>query len=123
MKIVIVGLGYVGLSNAVLLAKQNEVIGVDILKDRIESLNARKSHIVDKEISDSLSNSELNIKATSNLEESIKDTDYVIVSTPTNYDEETKYFDTSSVESVIEAVILNQPNFRCYTIYYSCRIC
>ena len=110
MKIVIVGLGYVGLSNAVLLAKQNEVIGVDILKDRIESLNARKSHIVDKEISDSLSNPELNIKATSNLEESIKDTDYVIVSTPTNYDEETNYFDTSSVESVIEAVILNQPN-------------
>lgn len=109
MKIVVVGLGYVGLSNAVLLAQHNEVIGVDISKDRVHKLNVRQSPIVDPELSQYLAKKDLNLCASTDLVGSVEGADYVIVSTPTNYDEETNFFDTSSVLAVIEQVIKSEP--------------
>ena len=109
-KIIVVGLGYVGLSNAVLLAQNNEVIGVDICEERVAMLNARKCPIEDKELREYLSHVDLDFKASSNLEGSVKNADYIIISTPTNYDEETNYFDTSSVETVISKVISQETN-------------
>ena len=109
MKIVVVGLGYVGLSNAVLLAQHNEVIGVDISEDRVHKLNARQSPIVDAEISQYLAEKDLTLFASMDLAGSVEGADYVIVSTPTNYDEQTNFFDTSSVEAVIEKVIKSEP--------------
>ena len=105
-----VGLGYVGLSNAVLLAQHNEVIGVDISKDRVNCVNARKSPIMDAELSKYLAETDLNFSASTDLESSISSADYVIVSTPTNYDEKTGFFDTSSVESVISVVTSHAPD-------------
>ncbi|XAT58188.1 nucleotide sugar dehydrogenase [Rhodobacteraceae bacterium IMCC1335] len=110
MKIVIVGLGYVGLSNAVLLAQQNEVIGVDIAQERVDALNARKSPIIDAELSEYLTRKDLNISASTDLNVSVRGAHYVIVSTPTNYDENKNFFDTSSVEQVIAQVIATEPN-------------
>ena len=109
-KIVVVGLGYVGLSNAVLLAQHNEVIGVDISQQRVDALNARKSPIVDVELSDYLAKKDLNLTASTDLAASLRGADYVIVSTPTNYDEKTNFFDTSSVEAVIAQVIECEPS-------------
>ena len=109
MKIVVVGRGYVGLSNAVLLAQHNEVIGVDVSLERINELNERRSTIIDTELSEYLYEKKLNLSASSDLETSVMGAKYVIVSTPTNYDEKTNYFDTSSVESVIEKVIKSEP--------------
>ena len=110
MKIVVVGLGYVGLSNAVLLAQHNEVIGVDISQDRVDALNARKSPFIDAELSKYLVEEDLNLTASTDLKASLNGADYVIVSTPTNYDEKTNFFDTSSVEAVITQVILSEPS-------------
>ena len=110
MKIVVVGLGYVGLSNAVLLAQHNEVIGVDISQERVDALNARKSPIIDPELSHYLAEKDLSLSTSTDLKASITEADYVIVSTPTNYDEKTNFFDTSSVEAVIEHVIEIEPN-------------
>jgi len=109
MKVVVVGLGYVGLSNAVLLAQHNEVIGVDISQERVDALNARKSPIIDAELSEYLTEKDLNLSASSDLKASLTGADYVIVSTPTNYDETTNSFDTSSVEVVIAEVIESEP--------------
>ena len=109
-KIVIVGLGYVGLSNAVLLAQHNEVIGVDISQERVDALNARQSPITDTELSEYLAEKDLNLTASTDLSASVKNADYVIVATQTNYDEKTNCFDTSSVEAVIAQVIGNEPN-------------
>ena len=109
MKIVIVGLGYVGLSNAVLLAQHNEVIGVDISRERVDALNTRESPIIDPELSEYLKKKQLNLIASDDLRVSVFGADYVIVSTPTNYDEKTNYFDTSSVEAVISDVIRYEP--------------
>ena len=91
MKIVVVGLGYVGLSNAVLLAQHNEVVGVDISQERVDALNARKSHIIDAELSAYLAERNLNLSASTDLQASVNGADYVIVSTPTNYDEQTNF--------------------------------
>lgn len=110
MKIVVVGLGYVGLSNAVLLAQRNEVIGVDISQKRVDALNARKSPIIDAELSEYLTEKDLNLYASTDLIGSVQGADYVIASTPTNYDEKTNFFDTSSVEEVISKVIEHEPN-------------
>ena len=110
MKIVVVGLGYVGLSNAVLLAQHNEVIGVDISQERVDALNARKSPIIDAELSEYLADKDLNLSARTDLTTSLYRADYVIVSTPTNYDEKTNFFDTSSVEAVIAQVIESEPS-------------
>lgn len=109
MKIVVVGLGYVGLSNAVLLARYYEVIGVDISQERVDNLNARQSPIVDKEISEYLTCETLKFSASTELDSSVKDANYVIICTPTNYDQEKQYFDTSSVETVISQVIEAEP--------------
>ena len=109
MKVVVVGLGYVGLSNAVLLAQHNEVIGVDISQERVDALNARKSPIIDAELSEYLTEKDLNLSASTDLKASLTGADYVIVSTPTNYDETTNFFDTSSVEMVIAQVIESEP--------------
>jgi len=109
-KIVIVGLGYVGLANAVLLAQHNQVIGIDISKQRVDSVNARKSPIIDKEISNYLATKKLDLKATTDLKSSINNTKYVIICTPTNYDETSNFFDISSVETVIKQVLEISPN-------------
>ncbi len=105
MKIGVAGLGYVGLSNAVLLSQHNEVYAYDINKNIVEMLQNKKSHIKDAEIEDYLANKELNLHVTNSTDEAYKDADYVIVATPTNYDPDKNYFDTSSVESVIEAIL------------------
>ena len=109
MKIVVVGLGYVGLSNAVLLAQHNEVIGVDISEERVDALNSRKSPIIDEELSKYLFEKDLNLSASTDLKASLTGADYVIVSTPTNYDEQTNFFDTSSVEGVISQALESEP--------------
>ncbi len=109
-KIVVVGLGYVGLSNAVLLAQHNEVIGVDISQERVDALNARHSPIIDAELNEYLTKKDLNLFASTDLNTSIEGADYIIVSTPTNYDEKTNFFDTSTVEAVISQVIEVAPN-------------
>ena len=91
MKIVVVGLGYVGLSNAVLLAQHNNVIGVDISQERVDALNARKSPIIDADLSKYLAEKDLNLSASTDLEASVIGANYVIVSTPTDYDETTNF--------------------------------
>lgn len=109
MKIVVIGLGYVGLANSVLLAQHNEVIGVDILQERIDAINARRSPINDTDLSEYLAEKNLNLSATTNLRNAVVGADYVIVSTPTNYDDKTNFFDMSSVEEVIAQVIETEP--------------
>ena len=110
MKIVVVGLGYVGMSNAVLLAQHNEVIGVDVSQERVDTLNTRKSPIIDAQLGKYLAEKDLNISASIDLKASVTGADYVIVSTPTSYDEKTNSFDTSSVEEVIANVIESEPS-------------
>lgn len=104
MKIAVAGTGYVGLSNAVLLAQHNEVVAIDLLSEKVEKINAKKSPIEDKEISHFLVEKELNLIATQNPQEAYLDADYVVVATPTDYDVKTDYFNTSSVEAVIAQV-------------------
>lgn len=105
MKIAIAGIGYVGLSNAILLAQKNEVIAVDIIQEKVDIINNKKSPIVDSEIEEYLSSKELNLIATTDLHKAYKDADYVIISTPTDYDPEKNYFNTRSVEAVIANVL------------------
>lgn len=109
MIISIVGVGYVGLSNAVILSQHNKVFAVDIVPEKVELINSKKSPIADKEIEEYLAEKELNLTATTDAENAYKQSDFIIISTPTNYDEEMNYFDTSSVESVIEKVIEVNP--------------
>ena len=110
MKIAIAGTGYVGLSNAIILAQHNEVYALDIIPEKVEMINNKKSPIVDKEIEDYLANVPLNLTATTDDVEAYTGADYIVIATPTNYDEELNYFDTSSVESVIERVLQIDPD-------------
>ena len=109
MKIAIAGTGYVGLSNAVILAQHNEVYALDIVKEKVDMINNRKSPIVDREIEEYLAEKPLNLTATTDDVEAYTDAEYVVIATPTNYDTEQNYFDTSSVESVIERVLAVNP--------------
>lgn len=109
-KIAVAGTGYVGLSNAVLLSQHNEVTAVDIIPEKVEMINQRKSPIVDRELEEYLAKLELNLKATTDGPAAYRDADFVIISTPTNYDPVRNYFDTSSVEAVIKLVMQANPN-------------
>lgn len=110
MKITIAGTGYVGLSNAVLLAQSNEVIALDIIQDKVDMINNKKSPIIDAEIEEYLATKELNLKATTDNYVAFKDAEYVIISTPTNYDPEKNYFNTRTVEAVIANVLSINPD-------------
>ncbi|QHQ60701.1 nucleotide sugar dehydrogenase [Anaerocolumna sedimenticola] len=110
MKITIAGTGYVGLSNAVLLAQKNEVVALDIIQEKVDLINNRKSPIIDKEIEGYLIEKDLNLIATTDTYKAYKDAEYVIISTPTNYDPEKNYFNTRTVEAVIANVLSINPD-------------
>lgn len=110
MKIAVAGTGYVGLSNAVLLAQHHEVVAVDIIQEKVDLINEKKSPIVDKEIEEFLATKELNLVATTNPVEAYTGAEFVIIATPTDYDTETNYFNTRSVEAVIDNVLSINPN-------------
>lgn len=109
MKIAVAGTGYVGLSNGVLLAQHNEVVALDIISEKVNLLNSGKSPIVDEDISDYLANKNINFRATLDEEDAFVNAKYIIISTPTNYDPEKNFFDTTSVESIIEKVVAINP--------------
>lgn len=110
MKITVAGIGYVGLANAILLAQHNEVIAMDIIKEKVDLVNAKKSPIIDIEIESYLKEKTLNLVATTDNYEAYKDADYVIIATPTNYDPDKNYFNTRTVEAVIANVLSINPD-------------
>ena len=109
MNITVVGTGYVGLANAILLSQKNEVIALDVNKEKVEKINNKQSPIADKEIEDFLLNKKLNLIATTDKKVAYKNPDYTIIATPTDYDTEKNFFNTSTVESVIKELISECP--------------
>ncbi|MBI9096408.1 MAG: hypothetical protein JEY71_16205 [Sphaerochaeta sp.] len=109
MRIAVAGTGYVGLSNSVLLSQHNQVVAVDLIQSKVDMINRRVSPIVDAEITEYLTHHALDLTATTDGDSAYKDADYVIISTPTNYDPYKNFFDTSSVESVIQQVMAVNP--------------
>ena len=110
MKIAVFGLGYVGLSNAIMLASHNTVVGCDIVSDRVELLNARRSPIQDDLVEESLTHDDLDLTFTTDAAEAIDGADFAVVAVPTNYDPETNFFDTSAVDNVIEKIVAASPD-------------
>jgi UDPglucose 6-dehydrogenase len=110
MKITVAGAGYVGLANAILLAQKNEVYALDINQEKVDMINNKKSPIIDKEIEDYLKTKELNLKATTDMYKAFKDAEFVVISTPTDYDAEKNYFNTRTVEAVIANVLSINPD-------------
>lgn len=110
MKIAVAGVGYVGLSNAVLLAQHNEVIALDVVEEKVDMINKRQSPIVDKEIEEYLSTKELNLSATTDIHRAFKDSEFVIICTPTDYDPDKNYFNTETIETVIANVLSINPD-------------
>ncbi|OPL07628.1 MAG: UDP-glucose 6-dehydrogenase [delta proteobacterium ML8_F1] len=109
MKIAIAGTGYVGLSNAVLLAQHHEVMALDIIKDKVDMINNKKSPVIDTEIEEYLANRDLDLTATTDYHEAYQEADYVVISTPTDYDPERNYFNTETVEAVVANVLSINP--------------
>src|SRR5699024_9106240 len=109
MRIVVVGTGYVGLANAVVLAQRHQVVALDIDADKVAQVNARQSPIVDPELSEMLATAELDLEATTDPAAAYSGADWIVVATPTDYDTETNYFDTSTVESVLDDVQRHVP--------------
>lgn len=117
MKIAVAGTGYVGLSNAILLSQNNSVVAVDIIQSKVDLINSRKSPIVDKEIEEYLTEKKLNLTATVDARYAYTDADYIVISTPTNYDPEKNFFDTSSIESVLD--LLKEMNSKATVVIKS----
>ena len=110
MNITVVGTGYVGLSNAILLAQHNKVVALDVVEEKVNMINNKKSPIADKEIEEYLSTKELDLLATTDKEEAYRNAEFVVIATPTNYDDKKNFFDTSTVETVIEDVLELKPD-------------
>ena len=110
MNITVVGTGYVGLSNAILLAQHNKVVALDVVEEKVNMINNKKSPIADKEIEEYLATKELDLLATTDKEEAYRDAEFVVIATPTNYDDKKNFFDTSTVETVIEDVLALKPD-------------
>ena len=113
MKIAVAGTGYVGLSNAVLLSQKYEVVALDIDKSKVDSINNRISPIKDNELQKVLSTAKLNLRATLSREDAYKNSRFIVIATPTDYNEDTNFFDTSSIESVLRDVEKINPNATC----------
>lgn len=110
MNITVVGTGYVGLSNAILLAQHNKVVALDVVEEKVNMINNKKSPIADKEIEEYLATKELDLLATTDKEEAYRNAEFVVIATPTNYDDKKNFFDTSTVETVIEDVLELKPD-------------